>query len=69
MTLKKPLLYLTGDYAKFSLESRIFHSFCLVAIVTLAYCVPLNFVLDMPVSAWLSLAAMLVQCFLYYLSR
>ncbi len=60
---------MTGDYSDFSLEFRIFHSFCIIAVVTLAYCVPLNFALNLPVSAWLSLAAMLIQCFLYYLSR
>ena len=69
MPLKKTLHYLTGDYSDFSLEVRIFHSFCIVAIITLAYCIPLNFALDLPVSAWLSLTAMLIQCFLYYLSR
>lgn len=69
MPLKKILHYLTGEYTDFSLESRIFHSFCIVAIITLAYCIPLNFVLDLPVSAWLSLFGMLTQCLLYYLSR
>lgn len=69
MPLKKTLHYLTGDFSEFSLEYRIFHSFCIVAIVTLAYCVPLNFALDLPVSAWLALAAMVIQSVLYYLSR
>lgn len=69
MPLKKTLHYLTGDYSEFSLESRIFHSICIVAIVTLAYCIPLNFYLDLPSSAWLSLVAMLIQSFLYCLSR
>jgi signal transduction histidine kinase len=69
MWFKKTLRYLTGDYSDFTLESRIFHSFCIVAVITLAYCVPLNFALNLRVSAWLSLAAMIIQCFLYYLSR
>jgi len=69
MPLRKTLNYLTGEYSDFSLESRIFHSVCLVAILTLAYCVPLNFVLDLPVSAWLSFGGMVIQCTLYSLSR
>lgn len=69
MLLKKPFDFLTGDYTRFSLESRIFHSFCIVAIVTLTYCVFLNFYLKLPISAWLSLAAVLIQSSLYYLSR
>jgi len=69
MPLKKTLHYLTGDYSNFSLEFRIFHSICIVAIVTLAYCIPLNFALNLPISAWLSLTAMVIQSFLYYLSR
>ena len=69
MPIKKTLHYLTGDYSNFSLESRIFHSLCLVAIVTLAYCIPLNFALDLPFSAWLSVAALVIQSLLYYLSR
>ena len=69
MSLKKTLYYLTGNYSDFSLEDRIFHSFCIVAIITLAYCIPLNFALDLPVSAWLSLVGMLIQCVLFYMSR
>ena len=69
MPIKKTLHYLTGDYSDFSLESRIFHSICLVGIVTLAYCIPLNFALDLPFSAWLSVAALVIQSLLYYLSR
>ncbi len=69
MSLKKTLYYLTGNYSDFSLEHRIFHSFCIVAIITLAYCIPLNFALDLPVSAWLSLVGMLIQCVLFYMSR
>ncbi|MGV3687067.1 MAG: sensor histidine kinase [Daejeonella sp.] len=69
MPLKKTLYNLTGSYSDFSLEHRIFHSFCIVAIITLAYCIPLNFALDLPVSAWLSFAGMLIQCLLFYLSR
>jgi two-component system sensor histidine kinase/response regulator len=69
MSLNKLFNYLTGDYSEFSLEYRIFHSFCVVAIITLAYCVPLNLLLDLPISAWISLVAMLIQCGLFYLSR
>jgi two-component system sensor histidine kinase/response regulator len=69
MSLKKALYYLTGNYSDFTLEHRIFHSFCIVAIISLAYCIPLNFALDLPASAWLSLAGMLIQCILFYLSR
>jgi two-component system sensor histidine kinase/response regulator len=69
MSPKKVLHHLTGHYSDFSLEYRIFHCFCIVAIISLASCIPLNFALDLPISALLSLAGMIIQSCLFYLSR
>lgn len=69
MPLIKSLRHLTGSKDDFSLEYRIFHSFCIVAIVTLIYCIPLNFALNLPISAWISFVGAIFQSFLFYLSR
>lgn len=61
--------YLTGTNSEFSLESRIFHSFCVLAIITLAYCIPINLALNLPNSAIIALIALVSQSILYYLSR
>lgn len=61
--------YLTGLNRDFSLESRIFHSLCIVAFFILALCVPLNIILGLPVSALLAGTALIIQAVLYYFSR
>lgn len=61
--------YLTGSNAEFSLESRIFHSLCIVAIIALAYVIPVNFALGLQTSGWLSIILFCSQSSLFYISR
>lgn len=67
--MNKYWYYLTGFNQEFSLESRIFHSFCIVAFFILTLCIPINLILNLPVSALLSGLALIIQISLYYLSR
>jgi two-component system sensor histidine kinase/response regulator len=67
--MKKYWYYLTGSNEEFSLESRIFHSFCIAAIFALAYVIPVNFALGLQASAWLAVFLLCSQTILYYLSR
>jgi two-component system sensor histidine kinase/response regulator len=67
--MKNYWYYLTGSNAEFSLESRIFHSLCIVAIIALAYAIPTNFALGLQISAWISVILFSAQTILFYLSR
>jgi len=67
--MNKYWYYLTGLNQEFSLESRIFHSFCIVAFFILTLCVPLNLILGLPISALLAVVSLITQAVLYYLSR
>lgn len=67
--ISKRWIRVTGSTAEFPLEVRIFHSVCIIAIVALAYNVPFNFVIGLPLIAGLSLVTLLIFGFLYYLSR
>lgn len=67
--MNKYWYYLTGLNQEFSLESRIFHSFCIVAFFILTLCIPLNIILGLPIPALLTLIALITQACLYYLSR
>lgn len=60
---------LTGDPSIFPLEYRIFHSVCLVIIISLAYNVPFNFIIGLPVGASLDLVAICTFLAFYYRSR
>ncbi|MFD0792780.1 sensor histidine kinase [Mucilaginibacter litoreus] len=60
---------LTGNISDFSLEVRIFHSLCLIAIVALAYNVPFNYFIHLPVVALISFVTLVLFSVLYYLSR
>jgi signal transduction histidine kinase len=60
---------LTGDPSVFPLEYRIFHSVCLVIIISLAYNVPFNFIIGLPVGASLDLVAVCTFLAFYYRSR
>jgi two-component system sensor histidine kinase/response regulator len=60
---------LTGDPSVFPLEYRITHSICLIAIVSLAYNVPFNLMVELPVPALISLVAGALFSYLYYRSR
>ncbi|WP_026464303.1 sensor histidine kinase [Adhaeribacter aquaticus] len=61
--------HLIGEPNKFSLESRIFNSICVVVLIAIAYHIPFNFYVGLPVSAGLSIGLLLVQSYLYYLAR
>ncbi|HEY1023869.1 MAG TPA: HAMP domain-containing sensor histidine kinase [Sphingobacteriaceae bacterium] len=58
-----------GSPSEFPLENRIFNSFCLVALVAIAYHIPLNFLLNLPVSTAISVFLLFIQFGMYYLSR
>ncbi|RFZ90480.1 sensor histidine kinase [Mucilaginibacter conchicola] len=55
--------------AQFTLEVRIFHSLCVLAIIALAYNVPFNYLIGLPVISLLSFVTLLLFSFLYYQSR
>ena len=67
--MKNYWYYLTGSNAEFSLESRIFHSFCIAAFFALTYVIPANFLLGLETPAWLAIILFCSQIILYYLSR
>ncbi len=67
--MNKYWYYLTGPNQEFSLESRIFHSFCIVAFFILIICIPLNLILGLQIPAILASIALITQSLLYYLSR
>jgi two-component system sensor histidine kinase/response regulator len=58
-----------GSDPEFTLTTRIFHFVCLISLLALAYNVPLNFVVKLPVIAISSAITFLVIGSLYYLSR
>ncbi|MDB4903521.1 MAG: two-component sensor histidine kinase [Mucilaginibacter sp.] len=60
---------LIGDPLVFRLEYRIFHSICLVIIISLAYNVPFNFIIGLPVGGFLDLIAVGTFFGFYYRSR
>jgi two-component system sensor histidine kinase/response regulator len=60
---------LTGSTTEFPLEFRIFHSLCVIAIIALAYNVPFNYFIHLPVVAFISLVTLVIFLGLYYLSR
>ena len=60
---------LTGTKAEFPIEFRIFHSLCIISIVALAYNVPFNYLIGLPVIALISLVTLIVFLVLYYQSR
>ncbi|MBL4676478.1 MAG: HAMP domain-containing histidine kinase [Mucilaginibacter sp.] len=55
--------------AEFTLEVRIFHSLCVLAIIALAYNVPFNYLIGLPIVSLLSLVTMVLFSILYYQSR
>jgi len=68
-TLQKIQLLLIGSVADFSLEARIYHSICIVAFFAMAYNVPFNYLVGLPMVALISLIALTGFVWLYYLSR
>lgn len=59
----------TGNPETFSLESRIFHAFSLIAFLLLCIELPFSLYIHLPVSAMITLGVLVAQLFLYYLSR
>ena len=68
-SVKNAWKYLTGDPSEFTLEGRIFNSVCLVALFTIIYHIPFNFLIGLPVSGYISIALLIIQSGLYYLAR
>ncbi|WP_374951001.1 sensor histidine kinase [Mucilaginibacter sp.] len=67
--INKLWIRITGSTAEFPLETRIFHSLCIIAIIALGYNVPFNYIIGLPLIALFSLIALLVFSYLYYRSR
>ena len=61
--------YLTGDPSRFSLESRIYNSICIIGLPVIAYNIPFNLFLGLPLPALISSILLTIQFFTYYLSR
>jgi len=62
-------LKLIGSSDRFSLEARVYHSICIVAFIAMAYNVPFNYFVGLPVVALVSAIALAGFAWLYYLSR
>ncbi|MGZ3928489.1 MAG: sensor histidine kinase, partial [Mucilaginibacter sp.] len=60
---------LTGDPFDFTIEHRIFHAVCLIVVAAMAYFIPLNYFIGLPVAAYLCFAAAVVFFGFYYRSR
>ncbi|RZK41759.1 MAG: HAMP domain-containing histidine kinase, partial [Hymenobacter sp.] len=58
-----------GPADRFSLETRIYHTFCLLTILAVLLNIPFKLLIDLPVTALLSAGLGLVLFFTYYLSR
>jgi len=67
--VKEFQLKLIGSSDRFPLEARVYHSICIVAFIALAYNLPFNYFLGLPVVALVSALALVGFAFLYYLSR
>ena len=67
--INKLWIRITGSTAEFPLEVRIFHSICILTLVALAYNIPFNFLIGLPIIALLSAGTLIVFSFLYYWSR
>ncbi|RZJ74060.1 MAG: HAMP domain-containing histidine kinase [Flavobacterium sp.] len=60
---------LVGDIKSFSLEERIFNTFCIIAFIAMAFEVPFNYFIGLPVPAALCVFGVFISIGLYYLSR
>lgn len=67
--INKLWVKLTGHTSEFTLEVRIYHSICLIAIFALAYNVPFNYLIGLPFVSLVSLVTLTVFSLLYYQSR
>jgi two-component system sensor histidine kinase/response regulator len=62
-------LRLIGSSERFPLEARVYHSICIVAFIAMAYNVPFNYLVGLPVVALISAIALAGFAALYYVSR
>lgn len=67
--INKLWIRVTGSTAEFPLEVRIFHSVCILTLFALAYNVPFNLIIGLPLIALFSFVTLLVFSYLYYWSR
>lgn len=61
--------YLIGNPSEFTLESRIFNSLCLIGLIAIAYHIPFNFLIGLPVPGFIAIALLVFQSGFYYLAR
>jgi two-component system sensor histidine kinase/response regulator len=61
--------HLIGKSSELILETRIFHAVCIVAWIALAYNVPLNLYIGLPIAAAVTFVLLLSVSLFYYLSR
>ena len=61
--------WLVGDPESFSLEERIFNTFCIIAFISMCFEVPFNLYIDLKVPAGLCAFGIFISAALYYLSR
>jgi len=67
--LKKNWYNLLGNDQDFPLESRIYHSFSIIIIISLIIFVPINFLLGIYIAAVLCLITIITLCLTFYISR
>src|ERR1700722_19445087 len=60
---------LTGSSREFSMEARIFHTTCLVCLVTIVINIPMNYVVGVPSLSLLMTALFFIVIFIYYYAR
>jgi len=60
---------LLGDPSAFSMESRVLHAVSVLTLATLVLLVPFNFIIGLWHIAFMLLACILLQAWVYYLSR
>jgi two-component system sensor histidine kinase/response regulator len=58
-----------GTIDEFPLNVRIFHAVCLICITALAYNIPFNYYINLPLISLISAASLIVFAGAYYLSR
>lgn len=60
---------LIGDPRLFSLEERIFNTFCIIAFITMCFEVPFNYLIGLKVPTILCACGVFISASLFYLSR
>jgi len=58
-----------GTIDEFPLNVRIFHAVCLISITALAYNIPFNYYINLPLISLISAASLIIFAGTYYLSR